>query len=853
MTVLRSREVLPSVAAKASPETEVFEPVTPLKTVELLIQPLNSCGTPSSSFGVEKYGDREIELGSSGGSVMVGESGIKRRCSLRLASKVGVNGCLGSVRVMSGRKKRKVEGSSLNAEIDVGNSRGGRSNSLKSDGRGEKIESATDMEGSIKLGSNDCMMKPIDLGAVNELHKKKSSEFDSNEEAVVEKGFLSLRSGKRVEKFERKEQISDGHGMEDINNGKNPSPDMMRGDIFDSSSESESSMEESEDKKIGILKISLDNPTIGSTSSLKTTDLKDKGKGVVAETGVQTRRRLSREEKGKTKLAATPISMSNNTAEHMVKEHSGSGSSSGPLRSAAIEPVQNGLHARETTVAANDERTAYREQFRRIARRSASRFAHFSFHQELGDYTPHRRGASVAKAEDNIEDWPGPFSTAMRIIRGRETNKRRNSSSDKTEAVELKWVPKKQEFHKHSKQPPSLQDLCLPILSQNADAISSLDFVPDVLRHKMCWSLCDSRSMDGHFLKLLVQGSPTEIRIRDCSWLSEDLFTATFEGCDMSKLTVLQFDQCGSCMPDYALYSTLACSPNTLPCLTKISLKAAYRFSDAGLSMLVTSAPFLESVDVSQCPLLTAEGICHLASSQRSILRELYLDECQGVDAMLILPALLDLQKLEVLSMAGIQTVCDDFVVTFVSAHGCRIKELGLANCMELTDESLKVIGENCSELRAIDLANLKKLTDVSIGHLANGCKAIQTLKLCRNGFSDEAIAAYLDLRGACLNDLILNSITEVSNHTALSVARNCRNLRSLDLSWCRNLTNEAFGVIVDSCSSLELLKLFGCTLVSNVFLDGHSNPRVKIIGTKMTAVLTHIDVPNFFAGRLRD
>lgn len=53
----------------------------------------------------------------------------------------------------------------------------------------------------------------------------------------------------------------------------------------------------------------------------------------------------------------------------------------------------------------------------------------------------------------------------------------------------------------------------------------------------------------------------------------------------------------------------------------------------------------------------------------------------------------------------------------------------------ELTDSSLKVIGDTCSNLQAIDLTNLHKLTDISVGHLANGCQAIQMLKLSRNAF----------------------------------------------------------------------------------------------------------------------
>lgn len=103
--------------------------------------------------------------------------------------------------------------------------------------------------------------------------------------------------------------------------------------------------------------------------------------------------------------------------------------------------------------------------------------------------------------------------------------------------------------------------------------------------------------------------------------------------------------------------------------------------------MLASAAPSLKSIDISQCPSLTSEGICCLISPLRLILRELYIDYCHGIDAMLILPDLQKLEKLEVLSVAGIPTVCDDFVSAFASAHGSRMKELVLSDCMLVSHE----------------------------------------------------------------------------------------------------------------------------------------------------------------------
>lgn len=164
----------------------------------------------------------------------------------------------------------------------------------------------------------------------------------------------------------------------------------------------------------------------------------------------------------------------------------------------------------------------------------------------------------------------------------------------------------------------------------------------------------------------------------------------------------------------------------------------------------------------------------------------------------------------------------------------------------------MKVIAKHCPGLQALDLMNLCKLTDLTIGYLTNSCRALRTLNLCRNPFSDEAIAAFLEMTGKSLEELSLNNIKKVGQQTTLSLANNAKNLHTLDLSWCRNLTDNEFGLIVDSCLSLRSLKLFGCSQVTDVFLNGHSNLEIQIIGLKLCPLLQHIKEPNPNQGALR-
>ena len=127
---------------------------------------------------------------------------------------------------------------------------------------------------------------------------------------------------------------------------------------------------------------------------------------------------------------------------------------------------------------------------------------------------------------------------------------------------------------------------------------------------------------------------------------------------------------------------TLARSSKQLPNLTSLSLGGACRLSDGGLRALVSSTPTLRSINLSQCSLLTSVSLHILAESLKSLLKELYLDHCLGIDAALIVPALMELENLEVLSVAGIPTVCDTFVKDYIVARGHNMKELILKDCV---------------------------------------------------------------------------------------------------------------------------------------------------------------------------
>lgn len=62
------------------------------------------------------------------------------------------------------------------------------------------------------------------------------------------------------------------------------------------------------------------------------------------------------------------------------------------------------------------------------------------------------------------------------------------------------------------------------------------------------------------------------------------------------------------------------------------------------------------------------------------------------------------------------------------------------------------------------------------------------------------------------------------------ALARFCfSSLESLDLSFCRRVTDDGLGHLVDASPKMRYLRLWGCTQVGERFLKGHSRKELVI------------------------
>ncbi|KAL2631438.1 hypothetical protein R1flu_016124 [Riccia fluitans] len=518
------------------------------------------------------------------------------------------------------------------------------------------------------------------------------------------------------------------------------------------------------------------------------------------------------------------------------------------------------LHRAEQLENPRDaNRAASRRQALEIARSRAAHFAHFNLEganavpapapSEQGEHLGRVRelllevrAQAQAQAEQpnsnrggDREDWPGPWTVARRLVEGRFAAASARQDAVASQGTNLpslvNWKPSRTPQFSKSKVPPSLQRMCLDLLCRNIDVVESLDGVPDDDKKLIIQGLCALRKITPVTTKICISASSTKVVIPDCTYLTEEDLIDILSACSPENLQALELTMCGRGITDHCLATLCAKGGNSFPELQSLVLKGAYRLVDQGVTRMLNTSPRLKSVDLTQCSLISEHSVEAIADTLGATIESLVLDNCSQLSGLKLLPALRKIPHLRKLSLAGIPQVTDGVISELLVPLRFDLQELGLRYCQMLTDVGMQAVSL-CQELKVLDLGHISSLTDVAIGLVTDNCRSLKTLRLCRGKFSDAALAAFVSASGSCLTELSLNSARLVGDHTMMALAQFCKSsLEILDVSWCRLVSDQALGLVADSCIRLHSLRLFGCTQVTNSFLEGHSNEILKVTG----------------------
>jgi F-box/leucine-rich repeat protein 2/20 len=131
-------------------------------------------------------------------------------------------------------------------------------------------------------------------------------------------------------------------------------------------------------------------------------------------------------------------------------------------------------------------------------------------------------------------------------------------------------------------------------------------------------------------------------------------------------------------------------------------------------------------------------------------------------------------------------------------------------------DNKLKQVALKYPWLRSINLSFCTEITYTGLEELEKGCTNLQTLNLmyCKNITND----CFKGKEWKNLQTLNLSGCTEITNDCFKG--KEWKNLQTLNLSGCKKITDAGLMVLAKGCTNLQTLDLSDCTEITYTGLE---------------------------------
>ncbi|KAJ0028512.1 hypothetical protein Pint_36350 [Pistacia integerrima] len=208
------------------------------------------------------------------------------------------------------------------------------------------------------------------------------------------------------------------------------------------------------------------------------------------------------------------------------------------------------------------------------------------------------------------------------------------------------------------------------------------------------------------------------------------------------------------------------------------------------------------------------------------------------------------LQNLESLNLNGCQKISDKGIEIITSAcpklkvfsiyWNVRVTDIGIQH-LNISDKSLQLVADNYQEIESLNLTRCVKLTDGGLQKILLKCSSLKSLNLyALSSFTDEAYNKISLLSHLCFLDLC--GAQNLSDEGLACIAK-CKNLVSLNLTWCVRITDVGVIVLAQGCTSLEFLSYFFTYICSLFGIVGVTDKCLEVLSSFCSKTLTTLDV----------
>ncbi|KAL0476917.1 hypothetical protein AKO1_006487 [Acrasis kona] len=232
----------------------------------------------------------------------------------------------------------------------------------------------------------------------------------------------------------------------------------------------------------------------------------------------------------------------------------------------------------------------------------------------------------------------------------------------------------------------------------------------------------------------------------------------------------------------------LKCIGEFCPRLTTLNLQHCTQVKDSTVRIITNGCPDLTYVNLGLCHLITDDALSHIFSHCKG-LRVLSVHSCERIEG---------------------RSFSD------IKASG-KLEVLDVGYCVNLADWCLQYVSEYCPELIHLDVSGCPKIGDDGLCSIVQHCTKLETLRcmLCDQADVTTRSLGVLTKFATNLKVLELTGIRQLTDKCLEGIAKHGGNLEFISLSGCVLITDASIALIEENCNNLRCIELCSCRLLS--------------------------------------
>uniref|UniRef100_A0A7E4W347 F-box domain-containing protein n=1 Tax=Panagrellus redivivus TaxID=6233 RepID=A0A7E4W347_PANRE len=272
--------------------------------------------------------------------------------------------------------------------------------------------------------------------------------------------------------------------------------------------------------------------------------------------------------------------------------------------------------------------------------------------------------------------------------------------------------------------------------------------------------------------------------LNKCKRISDD--TTEYLGLYCHRLVTLDLENCVQITDKTLKYLSNGCKY-----LQELNISWCMNVTDKGLRMIIEECPNLQSLFCKGCEAITSNCFAQLAPENLAQLHSLNLFSCVNVIDETVEDIANNCPNLEYLCLSNCREITDRSLVA-LSQSCTKLKDLELALCSNLTDVGFMQLAKTCHDLERMDLEDCNQITDLTLHSLNVGCPHISSLSLSHcELLTDTGLAELCGSHFDIIQVLELDNCPLITD-AAFEFMKPLRTLERIDLYDCQQISKDA-------------------------------------------------------------